>query len=120
MKWERFKLGRINALGIQFDIRLVLTDELKSSVAHVPMLQEALVEAMQERAEVKAAKQRIKAADLTLRSTTDERLPFWLPRRLWSDRQSHAQHCGHLQHGADVVGSHFRRRATRGTDQRVA
>lgn len=72
---ERFKLGLINALGIQFDIRLVLTDELKSSVAHVPMLQEALVEAMQERAEVKAAKQRIKAADLTLRSTTDERLP---------------------------------------------
>lgn len=72
---ERFKLGLINALGIQFDIRLVLTDELKPSVQQMPVLQDALALAMQERAEVKAAKQRIRAADLALRSTTDERLP---------------------------------------------
>lgn len=72
---ERFKLGLINALGIQFDIRLVLTDELKPSVPQVPVLQDALALAMQDRAEVKAAKQRIKTADLALRSTTDERLP---------------------------------------------
>ncbi len=72
---QRFKLGLINALGIQFDVRLTLTDELKTTVQQAPALQDALALAMQDRTEVKAAKQRIKAADLALRSTTDERLP---------------------------------------------
>jgi len=73
---EQYKLSLIHALGISFDVRLILTDEFKID-AGVPSSQmEAQVAlAMEQRIEVRAQQQRIRTADLSLRSTTDERLP---------------------------------------------
>lgn len=72
---DRAKLHLIRALGIPFDIRLTLTDEL----AFVPVAQqpveEALAVARENRIELRAQAQREKLASLTYRSTVSERLP---------------------------------------------
>ncbi|MEO5630457.1 MAG: TolC family protein [Nitrospiraceae bacterium] len=72
---ERFKLTLVNALGISYDAKITLTDDLKQAVPSFPSPQEATTLALEARAEVKAQEQRIKSADLALRSTTNERLP---------------------------------------------
>lgn len=72
---ERFKLNLLNTLGIGYDAKLTLTDDLKKTVPSLPSPQEAITMALASRAEVKAQHQRIKSADLALRSTTNERLP---------------------------------------------
>jgi outer membrane protein TolC len=72
---EQYKLSLINALGVSFDVRLTLTDEFKID-AGVPSSQmEALAAALEQRIEIKAQHQRIRTAELSLRSTTNERLP---------------------------------------------
>jgi len=72
---ERVKLNLVHGLGIPFDVRLVLTEDLKNDIAHMPSVQEALEKAMAERMEVKAQTQRIRTVSLSLSSTTTERLP---------------------------------------------
>lgn len=72
---ERFKINLLNVLAIDYDAKLTLTDELKKTVPSPPSPREATLAALASRAEVKAQYQRIKSADLALRSTTNERLP---------------------------------------------
>lgn len=72
---ERTKLILINALGINFDIKLVLTDELKSPDDPLPTLNYALDVSLSNRPEVKAQEQRMQVAKLTLNSIKGERLP---------------------------------------------
>ena len=72
---ERAKLVLLNDLAIGFDGNIVLTDELKSTVEAMPTLESAMEAAVNNRPELKAQMQRIKTADLSLRSIKGERLP---------------------------------------------
>ena len=72
---ERTKLILINAVGINFDVKLVLTDELKAPEAPVPLQDDAMEVALTSRPEMKAQEQRIRVSKLTLSSITGERLP---------------------------------------------
>ena len=72
---ERVHLNIINALGLPFEVRLVLTDTLKTEVDAAPTIQEAVATALADRMEVKAQTQRIKTASIGLDSTKSERLP---------------------------------------------
>lgn len=72
---ERVHLNLINALGLPFEVRLVLTDSLKTEVDEMPSIQDAVATALAERMEVKAQSQRVKTASIGLNSTMSERLP---------------------------------------------
>jgi len=72
---ERVHLNIINALGLPFEVRLVLTDSLKTEVDATPSIQDAVATALADRMEVKAQAQRIKTASIGLDSTKSERLP---------------------------------------------
>ena len=72
---ERTKLILINALGVNFDAKLVLTDELHAPEAPVPAPEDALGVALANRPEMKAQEQRVQVSKLTLSSVTGERLP---------------------------------------------
>jgi outer membrane protein len=71
----RTKLILINAVGIDFDVKLVLTDELKTPEEPVPDQQYALGVALTNRPEMKAQQQRVQVSTLTLGSIKGERLP---------------------------------------------
>jgi outer membrane protein TolC len=72
---ESAKLNVIRALGIDFDVRLTLTDEL--SLIHVAPQSptDALLAAHENRTELKAQITRQKMASLSLSSVTSERVP---------------------------------------------
>jgi outer membrane protein TolC len=72
---ERLKLNLLNGLGISYEVRLTLTDELKLEVSNPPAVADAVTMAMSQRMEIKAQQQRIKTASLTLNSTESERIP---------------------------------------------
>lgn len=72
---ERTKLILINALGIDFDVKLILTDELKAYDEPVPTQEQAMNVALTNRPEMKAQEQRIQVSKLTLSSIKGERLP---------------------------------------------
>ncbi len=72
---ESARLNLIRALGISFDVRLVLTDELKFVDVTSQSADVALSVAHENRAELKAQAQREKLASLNLSSITSERLP---------------------------------------------
>lgn len=72
---ERTKLILVNALGIDFDVKLLLTDELKALEEPVPTQEYALGVALSNRPEIKAQEQRIQVSSLTLSSVKGERLP---------------------------------------------
>jgi outer membrane protein TolC len=72
---ERTKLILINAVGLNFDVNLVLTDELKAPEEPVPTQGYAMEVALASRPEMKAQEQRIQVSRLTLSSITGERLP---------------------------------------------
>jgi outer membrane protein TolC len=72
---ERTKMILLNDLGIGFDGNIVLTDELKGTVESVPTLESAMEAALGNRPELKAQIQRIKTAELSLKSVKGERLP---------------------------------------------
>ena len=72
---ERTKVILLNDLGIGFDGNIVLTDEMKGTVESLPTLESAMEAAINNRPELKAQLQRIKTADLSLRSIKGERLP---------------------------------------------
>ena len=72
---ERTKLILINALGINFDVKLVLTDDLKAPEEPVPTQDSAMEVALTNRPEMKAQEQRLQVSKLTLSSIKGERLP---------------------------------------------
>ncbi len=72
---ESARLNLIRALGISFDVRLVLIDELKFVDVRSQSADVALSVAHENRAELKAQAQREKLASLSLSSITSERLP---------------------------------------------
>lgn len=69
------KLNLIRVLGIDFDIRLTLTDELKLVEIEGRHAHEILASARENRVELKAQATREKLAALSLSSITSERLP---------------------------------------------
>jgi outer membrane protein TolC len=72
---ERAKLILINALGVNFDVKLVLTDELKAPEEPIPTQNDAMEVALANRPEMKAQEQRIQVSRLSLSSVKAERLP---------------------------------------------
>jgi outer membrane protein TolC len=72
---ERAKLILINALGVNFDVALVLTDELKGPEEPIPTQSDAMEVALANRPEMKAQEQRIQVSRLSLSSVKAERLP---------------------------------------------
>jgi len=72
---ERTKLILINALGVNFDVKLVLTDELKAPEEPVPTQEYAMEVALAKRPEMKAQEQRVQVSKLSLSSVKGERLP---------------------------------------------
>ena len=80
IQWDVFSnaftqanLGR--AMGLSFDVRLVLTDEMKLVNVSEQSIGEALLVAQENRTELKAQKNRERLASLTLSSVTNERVP---------------------------------------------
>ncbi len=72
---ESAKLNLIRALGIDFDVRLVLTDELALVNVAPQSHTDALLAAHENRTELKAQLTRQKLASLSLSSVTSERVP---------------------------------------------
>jgi len=72
---ESARLNLIRALGIAFDVRLVLTDELKFVPVEPERTEDALMIAREQRIELKAQENRQKLAALSLSSVAGERLP---------------------------------------------
>jgi outer membrane protein len=72
---ERTKLILINAVGINFDVKLVLTDELKAPEEPIPTQDYAMGVALTNRPEMKAQEQRVRVSTLNLSSIKGERLP---------------------------------------------
>lgn len=69
------RLNLIRALGIAFDVRLTLTDELKFVPPVTQRVEEALVTAREQRLELRAQETRQRLATLSLSSVTSERIP---------------------------------------------
>lgn len=72
---ERGKLTLLNLIGIGYDLTLRLTDDMKAYEGHLPSLESVLEAAHADRPELKAQLQRIRTAELSLRSIKGERLP---------------------------------------------
>ncbi|MBH0199695.1 MAG: TolC family protein [Nitrospira sp.] len=72
---ERAKFALLNAIGIGYDVSLRLTDELKTFEGLIPSLEHAMESARANRPELKAQMQRIRTAELNVRSVKGERLP---------------------------------------------
>ncbi len=72
---ESARLNLIRALGIAFDVRLVLTDELKFVPVEPERTEDALMTAREQRMELKVQENRQKLAALSLSSVAGERLP---------------------------------------------
>jgi outer membrane protein TolC len=71
----RATLNLIRAMGISFDVRLVLTDELTMVPVPGQTMQDALQLAQDNRTELKAQKRRERLASLALSSVKSERVP---------------------------------------------
>ncbi|MGZ8386346.1 MAG: TolC family protein [Nitrospira sp.] len=72
---ESARLNLIRALGIAFDIRLVLMDELKFVPIETQAPEQALLTAREQRLELRAQENRQRLASLSLSSVTSERIP---------------------------------------------
>jgi outer membrane protein TolC len=72
---ERAKLMLLNSIGIGYEIKLVLADELRGYDGMIPSLESAMGTALSNRPELKAQLLRIKTAELSLKSIKGERLP---------------------------------------------
>ena len=72
---DRARLNLIRAIGLSFDINLVLTDELKIQKIPEQTIEEALQIATENRVELKAQEKRERLAELSLSSVTMERVP---------------------------------------------
>ena len=72
---DRAKLNLIRAIGLSFDVALVLTDEMAMVSVPEQTMGEALAVANDNRTELKVQKQRERLASLSLSSVRSERLP---------------------------------------------
>ncbi len=72
---ESARLNVIRALGISFDVQLILTDELKFVAVETQQADQALTIAREQRLELRAQENRQKLATLSLDSVTSERVP---------------------------------------------
>jgi outer membrane protein len=72
---ESARLNLIRALGIGFEVRLTLTDELKFIPVESQRAEEALTTAREQRVELRVQENRQKLAALSLSSVASERLP---------------------------------------------
>ena len=72
---ESARLNLIRSLGIAFDVRLVLTDDLKFVPVEPQAAEQALTAAREQRLELRAQENRQRLAALTLNSVTSERIP---------------------------------------------
>ncbi|MGE0468896.1 MAG: TolC family protein [Nitrospira sp.] len=72
---ESARLNLIRALGIDFEVRVVLTDELKLVPEKAQPTEQVLTIARQQRLELRAQESRQKLAALSLSSVTSERIP---------------------------------------------
>ena len=72
---ESAKLNLIRTLGIDFNVSVILTDELSSAKVELQTPDTALAVARENRAELKAQITRQKLASLSLSSVTSERIP---------------------------------------------
>jgi len=72
---EHSKLTLLNLLAIPYDVKLALTDDLKSDIGEIPSSQGAVESALGARPEVQAQFTRVKASELTYSSIAGERLP---------------------------------------------
>ncbi len=72
---ESARLNLIRALGIAFDVRLTLTDELKFVPVEAQAPEQALMAAREQRLELRAQENRQRLASLSLSSVTSERIP---------------------------------------------
>lgn len=72
---ESARLNLIRALGIDFDVRVTLTDELKFVRPEVQRAEDALTVARESRLELRAQENRQRLAALALSSITSERIP---------------------------------------------
>jgi len=73
--YDRAKLNLIRAMGLSFNVSLVLTDELILHKVPEQTVEEALQVATENRVEFKAQKKRERLAELSLSSVTMERVP---------------------------------------------
>lgn len=74
-EYDRAKLNLSRAIGLSFDVRLILTDKLALVPVAAQTVDEALQVAREHRVELKAQKKRERLAALTLSSVTMERVP---------------------------------------------
>lgn len=72
---DRGKLNLIRAIGLSFDVPLVLTDEMAMVAVPEQTMAEALAVANENRTELKVQKKRERLASLTLSSVESERVP---------------------------------------------
>ena len=72
---NRARLNLSRAIGLPFDVKLVLTDKLTLTDVTTQTIHDALQIANENRVELKAQKKRKRLAELTLSSVTMERLP---------------------------------------------
>ncbi len=72
---DRARLNLLRAIGLSFDIDLVLTDSLRMVSVREQTLTEALQVAEDNRSELKVQKRKERLADLTLSSVQTERVP---------------------------------------------
>jgi len=72
---ESARLNLIRALGIDFEVRLVLTDELRFVPEQAQSREQVLRIAREQRLELRAQENRQKLAALSLSSVTSERIP---------------------------------------------
>ncbi|MBX3326926.1 MAG: TolC family protein [Nitrospira sp.] len=72
---ESARLNLIRTLGIDFEVRLVLTDELRFIPPEPLRTEEALTVAREQRLELRAQEQRQRLAVISLSSVTSERIP---------------------------------------------
>jgi len=71
----RAKNALSQLLGLTFEVRMMLTDQLKPYVPEAEAAQTAFEQAVAHRAEVQAQMKRVQSAELTYSSITGERLP---------------------------------------------
>lgn len=74
-EYDRATLNLIRAIGLSFDVTLVLTDKLNLREVPEQTVEEALQVATENRVELKAQKKRERLAELSLSSVTMERVP---------------------------------------------
>lgn len=72
---DRSKLDLIRAMGLSFEVKLVLTDVMKLEDVSPQSVEEALQVAKENRTELKTQQNRERLASLTLSSVTNERVP---------------------------------------------